>query len=171
MRNPLTLRTVSRKGCVMLDEMGKRPRGHPDGRFFMPVRQEAPGERQRHEAATRMILITRDDRRSGLTTSIDALEQQLADMREDLQALSLRIRAGEIDELKNATRATAEIRQWLKIAIEAEVQLDKRRQQDLGIVHGYGFDFDAARTEIGCRLDRLRRTRCAGRLPRCPQRG
>lgn len=114
-----------------------------------------------------MVLITPDEGPTGLTTSINALERQLADMKEDLEAIYVRIRAGELDELQNANRATAEIRQWLKIAIEAEVQLEKRRKQDKGIVHDYAFDFDDARTRIGCRLDRLRRTRCPGRLPRC----
>lgn len=118
-----------------------------------------------------MVLITPEVAPSGLTTSINALEQQLADMREELEELYLKIRAGDLGELKNATRATAEIRQWLKIAIEAEAQLDKRRQQERGIAHGFAIDFDAARHEIGCRLDRLRRARCAGGLPRCPHRG
>ena len=68
-----------------------------------------------------MVLITPEEEPSGLTTSIDALERQLADMRGDLQVLYLKIRDGDLGELKNATRATAEIRQWLKIAIEAEM--------------------------------------------------
>jgi hypothetical protein len=115
-----------------------------------------------------MVLITPDEGPTGLSTSIDALEQQLADMREELQALYLRIRAGDLDELKNATKATGEIRQWLKIAIEAEAQLEKRRREERGIVHGYAIDFDSARDQIGGRLDRLRRARCSGPVPRCP---
>ncbi|MGI3210448.1 hypothetical protein ACROSR_04955 [Roseovarius tibetensis] len=114
-----------------------------------------------------MVLITPDEGPTGLTTSINALERQLADMREELEDLYLRIKAGDLDELKNATKATGEIRQWLKIAIEAEAQLEKRKRQERGIVHGYAIDFDDARTEIGCRMDRLRRARCSGRLPRC----
>jgi hypothetical protein len=116
-----------------------------------------------------MVLITPDERPTGLTTSINALERQLADMRGELEDLYLRIKAGDLDELKNATKATGEIRQWLKIAIEAEAQLDKRRQQERGIANGYAIDFDHARSEIGCRMDRLRRASCSGRLPRCPE--
>jgi hypothetical protein len=41
-----------------------------------------------------MVLITPEERPSGLTTSINALEQQLADMREELEELYLKIRAG-----------------------------------------------------------------------------
>jgi Skp family chaperone for outer membrane proteins len=115
-----------------------------------------------------MVLITPDAGPTGLTTSINSLERQLADMREDLEAIYDKIRAGEFGELKNATKATAEIRQWLKIAIEAEAQLEKRRKQEKGIHRDYALDFDAARASVCCRLDRLRRARCPGRLPRQP---
>jgi uncharacterized protein YPO0396 len=118
-----------------------------------------------------MVLITPEEGPSGLTSAINSLEEQLADMRGELEALYRRIRAGELDELKNATRATTEIRQWLKIAIEMEAQLEKRRQHERGIVHGYAIDFDAARVEIRCRMDRLARARCPARVPRCPERG
>ena len=116
-----------------------------------------------------MVLITADEGPSGLTTSIDALEQQLADMRGELQELYQRIKAGELNELKNAAKATSEIRQWLKIAIEAEAQLEKRRREDRGIVHGFAIDLDGARTQIGGRLDRLRRAGCPGPVPRCSE--
>ncbi len=108
-----------------------------------------------------MTLITPDDGPTGLSTSITSLERQLADMKQDLEALYLKIRAGDLDELRNATKATAEIRQWLKIAIEAEATLEKRNKQRKGIVHDYALDFDEARTAIEYRLDRLRRARNA----------
>lgn len=112
-----------------------------------------------------MSLITPETGKSGLTTSINALERQLADMRTDLEALYLRVRAGEFDELKHATKATGEIRQWLKIAIEAEAQLENRRKKEKGIAYDYAIDLRAAGDSIRCRLDRLRRARSAGRLP------
>ncbi len=108
-----------------------------------------------------MTLITPEEGPTTLSTSITTLEQQLADMRADLVELYQKIRAGEFDQVKNATRATTEIRQWLKIAIEAEATLEKRNKHDRGIVHDYAIDFDAARNEIGSRLDRLRRHRDA----------
>ena len=109
-----------------------------------------------------MTLITPDEGPTGLSTSITSLERQLADMKDDLESLYIRIRGGELEELKNATRATAEIRQWLKIAIEAEATLEKRNKHNKGIVHGYALDFDAAKQSIECRLDRLRRARGSG---------
>ena len=113
-----------------------------------------------------MVLITPDEGPTGLSTSIDALERQLSDMREDLEGLYSRIRGGELEQLKNASRATSEIRQWLKIAIEAEAQLEKRRKQEKGIVRDYALDLREARSSIRCRLDSLRRARCPGRIPR-----
>lgn len=109
-----------------------------------------------------MTLIKPDDRPSGLTTSITSLERQLADMRDELEAIYQKIKTGNLDELKNATKATAEIRQWLKIAIEAEATLEKQHKQSKGIVHDYALDLGAARDALGGKLDRLRRARSSG---------
>ncbi|MHA7849651.1 hypothetical protein [Roseovarius sp.] len=113
-----------------------------------------------------MVLITQDDRPTGLTTSIDSLERQLADMQVGLLKLYDRIQDGDLENLKNANRATAEIRQWLKIAIEAEVHLEKRRKHEKGIVNDYALDLSEARASVCGRLDRLRRARCPGRVYR-----
>ncbi|EDM71987.1 hypothetical protein RAZWK3B_17753 [Roseobacter sp. AzwK-3b] len=113
-----------------------------------------------------MVLITQDDRPTGLTTSIDSLERQLADMQVGLLKLYDRIQDGDLENLKNANRATAEIRQWLKIAIEAEVHLEKRRKHEKGIVNDYALDLSEARVAVCGRLDRLRRARCPGRVYR-----
>ncbi len=109
-----------------------------------------------------MILIVPDPVPTGLTTSIDSLERQLADMRAELESMYARIKTGEFGELKNAMKATAEIRQWLKIAIEAEAQLATRKKSEKGIVHNYGLDLDAARDSIGRRLAKLRRNGGSG---------
>lgn len=111
-----------------------------------------------------MTLITLDEAPTGLSTSITSLEQQLNDMRADLELLQEKIRAGDLEELKNSTRVISDIRQWLKIAIEAEAKLNERNKREKGIVQGYALDFDAARASIGCRLNRLRRARCPGRV-------
>ncbi len=111
-----------------------------------------------------MTLITLDEEPTGLSTSISSLERQLSDMKADLELLQTKIRANDLDELKNSTRAISDIRQWLKIAIEAEANLNERIKRDKGIVHDYALDFDQARSSIGCRLDRLRRARCPRRV-------
>ncbi|GAB4286825.1 MAG: hypothetical protein Kow0058_06410 [Roseovarius sp.] len=112
--------------------------------------------RTRHEREG-MILITPDEGPSGLSSSIRALERQLADMRAELEDIYVRIKDGDLGALKDATRATEEIRKWLKIALEAEVQLEKRKSREKGIAHDFAIDFAAARDSIRCRLDRLRR--------------
>ena len=112
-----------------------------------------------------MILITPDEAPTGLTTSIGSVERQLADMKDELEAMYDRIKAGDFGELKNATRATGEIRQWLKIAIEAEAQLEKRNKHEKGIVNDYALDLREAGDSIRGRLDRLRRARDADRIP------
>ena len=106
-----------------------------------------------------MPLITQDTASHTVSLSIDGLERQLSDMRAELEGMYVRIKNGEYGELKNAMKATSEIRQWLKIAIEAEAQIATRRKEELGIVHGYALDLDKARDQIGCRLARLRRSR------------
>ncbi len=111
-----------------------------------------------------MTLILPDKCPSGLSTSVTSLQRQLADLGEDLELLRQRIRAGDLDHLKNSNRALSDIRQWLRIALEAEVSLEQRTKRQQGIVHEYAIDFDGARASIGCRLDRLRRVRCPKRI-------
>jgi hypothetical protein len=113
-----------------------------------------------------MSLITPEEGPSGLSATVTTLERQLRGMCEDLEALSEKVRAENFDDIKNQSRILGDIRQWLKMAIEAETQLEQRKKKEQGIVNGYALDMDAARDSIGCRLDRLRRARCPGRFPR-----
>jgi len=109
-----------------------------------------------------MILITPDEGPSGLASSICAVERQLADMRTELEDIYERIKAGELGALKDATRTTEEIRRWLKIALEVEVQLEKRKSGENGIARDFAIDFSAARDSVRGRLDRLRRAKDGG---------
>ncbi|PVA10580.1 hypothetical protein DC366_06660 [Pelagivirga sediminicola] len=113
-----------------------------------------------------MSLITPEEGPSGLSATVTTLERQLRGMCEDLEALSEQVRAQQFDDIKSQSRILGDIRQWLKMAIEAETQLEQRKKKEQGIVNGYALDMDAARDSIGCRLDRLRRARCPGRFPR-----
>ncbi|MFX0545878.1 hypothetical protein ACEWPL_010070 [Roseovarius sp. S1116L3] len=101
-----------------------------------------------------------------MSATVTTLERQLRGMCEDLEALSDRVRAEDFEDIKNRSRILGDIRQWLKLAIEAETQLEQRKKKEQGIVNGYALDMDAARDSIGCRLDRLRRAGCPGRFPR-----
>lgn len=108
-----------------------------------------------------MPLITQDTESHAVSLSIDGLEKQLSELRTGLEEMYVRIKNGEFGELKNAMKATSEIRQWLKIAIEAEAQIARRQKKELGIASGYALDLDKAREQIGSRLARLRRARDA----------
>ncbi|MFX0542408.1 hypothetical protein ACEWPM_011825 [Roseovarius sp. S4756] len=113
-----------------------------------------------------MSLITPEEGQSALSATVTTLERQLRGMCEDLEALSDRVRAEDFEDIKNRSRILGDIRQWLKLAIEAETQLEQRKKKEQGIVNGYALDMDAARDSIGCRLDRLRRAGCPRRFPR-----
>ncbi|MEM7597402.1 MAG: hypothetical protein AAF382_06860 [Pseudomonadota bacterium] len=104
-----------------------------------------------------MILITPDDRPDGLTDTIASVQQQLSDMRVELDRIYTRMQSGELDELSLAGKTMVDIRQWLKIAIEAEVYLEKRRKEKEGIAHDFAVNLDEARSSIGGKLDSLRR--------------
>lgn len=106
-----------------------------------------------------MILITPDDGPTGLSNSIAELEQQLSGLRVQLGSIQRRIMDGELGEVANATKAIIEIRHWVRLALELEIQLAKHRQRERGIVHGFAIDFEEARTAISRRLDRLARSR------------
>ena len=72
------------------------------------------------------------------------------------------------DAVKDSSRMMTDIRNWIRLALEAELKLEQRKKKERGIVHTYALDMDAARTSVGCRLDRLRRCCRAGRLPGQP---
>ncbi|MEZ5715461.1 MAG: hypothetical protein R3D85_09985 [Paracoccaceae bacterium] len=106
-----------------------------------------------------------------LSRAIAVLETQLLSLARDLATLHGRIRAGDLQHLADAKRRSDEIRQWLGIALDMEMKLGKDRPDQRGGGTARDLDLDAARTQIGCRLDRLRRTRCPGRLPERIDRG
>ena len=99
-----------------------------------------------------------------LTEAVSVLETQLRSIAQDLAELHRRIREGHLSDLADAQRRTAEIRQWLGMALEMEIQLEKNRKNERGRA-ARPLDLVAARDKIGCRLDRLRRVRCPNRIP------
>ncbi|MEQ8876927.1 MAG: hypothetical protein RIC49_11020 [Phycisphaerales bacterium] len=116
-----------------------------------------------------MILITRDDGPSGLAASVGLIERQMAEMRAELEVIHARIRDGELSGIADAARVTADIRHWLKLALEAEVQIAKFTEKDKGSARDYALDFSEARESIRGRLARLRRAGAAGGVPRQPE--
>ncbi|MFU1478031.1 hypothetical protein ACM25N_10105 [Roseovarius sp. C7] len=105
----------------------------------------------------------------GLSTSIRRLEQQLSDMTRDLERIQTKLREGPPEILGNSGRLISDIRQWLRIAFEAEADLERRKSRDTDSGAGQVLDLDAARHSIGCRLDRLRRASATGDVPQQPE--
>ncbi len=106
-----------------------------------------------------MILITPDDGSDDLSDTLKSVQRQLSDMRGELDRTYERIKSGELDELQNAGKSLSDIRGWLKIALDAEVYLEKRRKEKQGIAHEFAINVEDAKSAIGERLHKLRRQR------------
>ncbi len=93
-----------------------------------------------------------------------SVQTQLLRVIKALVHLEHRIELGEIGPKSEANKLLGDVRDWLKIAHEMEVRLEKQRQDTAGSGSGNSLDLNGARSQIGCRLDRLRRTACPGCL-------
>jgi hypothetical protein len=83
-----------------------------------------------------------------------------------LNRLEARVDAGEVGQKSEATKILGDIRDWLKIAHEMEMRLEKQNHDSGKDIRDHALDLGEARTTIGCRLDRLRRSGCPGCVPR-----
>lgn len=105
-----------------------------------------------------------------LRRAAEIVETQLLQMRGQMEGIRARMLRGDLRALKDSAKITSDIRQWLRIAMETEAKLDEFRKKSRGEADGvHAIDFDRARHQIGCRLDRLRRCADAERLPRQPE--
>ena len=109
-----------------------------------------------------MTLITTDTSAFPLNENLDAIREQLEALRADLVAMQARLKDGDVAAVKDSHKTVTEIRHWMRIAMELEMDFAKRQQKQAGIVGSYAIDFDAARDRVRCRLDRLRACRGAG---------
>ena len=147
----------------MLDGMGERPRDTPEAAFS---RLTCGRRRHPYEAETRNMAIEQTPSEGDrLKQAISVLEKQLRALARDLAVLHREVRSGNIAALDDAQRRTQDIRQWLGIALEMEMRLETHRQYGRGHETAGAIDLDEARSQIGCRLDRLRRARCPNRVP------
>lgn len=77
-----------------------------------------------------------------------------------LNRLSMQVDAGKVGPKSEASKVLGDIRDWLKIAHEVELRLEKYDSDRGGGGCGRALDLESARTSIGRRLDRLRRAGC-----------
>jgi hypothetical protein len=59
-------------------------------------------------------------------------------------------------------RAAQDLRAAMQALFDERKRLETVRNREAGLVHGFAFDLDAARLEVGSLLDRLRAARGAG---------
>jgi hypothetical protein len=92
--------------------------------------------------------------------SIRTLIQQTDDLfftiAKEISDATEKIKLGEFDNLKDATRSLKDLRMALQLAMEERAKLAKFDKEKAGVVYDYALDFDAARIEIGRRLAFLR---------------
>jgi nitrate reductase beta subunit len=112
-----------------------------------------------------MSLIQVEREESRLTAIIEDIEQQVSDLKIDIRELQSRLRSGEVETVRDALKTLTEMRNWLRLALETEAKLNEEKRKELGIVGDSGLDLCAARDQIGCRLDRLRRAGCPAVIP------
>ena len=103
-----------------------------------------------------MVLITPEQEIARLEGDLEDVRDILGEFEETLRDLRKRVRAGEVDNLKDASKTLTELRSWLKLAKETEAQLAEYARKEAGIVGSWGLDLDRARSEVGGRLARVR---------------
>ncbi len=107
-----------------------------------------------------MTLITPEKRLSELETTRADIAATLKSITLQIVELRMQVETGNVARTREAGQLLADTRYWLKAARETEAEIDTVEKQRAGIVHDYGLDLETARSEIGCRLARLRR--CCG---------
>ena len=109
-----------------------------------------------------MALIETQKDRSGLSMAIDLAEEQLAEMTSFAKKALEDIKAGDLDAARDVAKAADELRKLLRLAIELEVRHERERKREAGFTGAYGLDLAKARSEVGCKLGRLRKCHRAG---------
>lgn len=99
------------------------------------------------------------DRSTALQARIDLIDLQLGIMKSELIDYQSRFAEGDQGAIREGVRLLSDIRYWLKQANDVETEIETYRKAATGIAHEYAIDFDAARTQLRCRLDRLRTCR------------
>jgi antitoxin (DNA-binding transcriptional repressor) of toxin-antitoxin stability system len=106
-----------------------------------------------------MTILTPEHVASEAENLLNSVIGSIKDLRQELEDLKERVRAGEGLEKTQDSRTVASATTLLKTCQEVENRLVECRSKSAGIARGgYALDLERARTEIGCKLDRLRCT-------------
>ena len=75
---------------------------------------------------------------------------------EQIQTLKLYLQDGDALSEAEIKRVLGELRRATQTLFDERKKVENLRKKEIGIVHDYALDFEDAKREIGCRLDRLR---------------
>lgn len=113
-----------------------------------------------------MTLITAENTASQTDSLLDSIVSSIQDLRQELEDLRRKVREGEELDKTQSSKTVVSATALLRTCQDVENRLVECRTKSAGIAQGgYALDLDRARADIGCKLDRLRCTASAGRLP------
>lgn len=132
----------------MLEEVGKRPGGNPEGRFFMSLVRRAWGYRHM------TIKFTASDETPDEVLAVTG--DWLREAAEGIAATVQAVRGGDLPRVRDAEAHVRALRAALQLFMDERTRVEKLRKQTAGAVGAGELDLDAARDEIGRRLAKLR---------------
>ncbi len=100
---------------------------------------------------------------------VEIAERQLLDALVAVEEITQKIRRQELDALPALPKAAAEAGAATRQLLTERQRVYEQQKRKAGIVHDFAIDFDAARSEIGRRLARLRAAADGGTLPGGPE--
>ena len=104
-----------------------------------------------------MTLLTPEHVASDTENLLNSVIGSIKDLRQELEDLREKVRLGEGLEKTQDSKTVSSTVSLLKTCQEVENRLVECRSKSAGIAKGgYALDLERARSEIGCKLDRLR---------------
>nr|WP_254447868.1 hypothetical protein [Ruegeria arenilitoris] len=113
-----------------------------------------------------MTLITPEERISQTADLLQSLERSIRNLRQAAEELHRRIGAGEDADFAGSAKQLGQLEGLIRSCQKVEISFVEQHHRQAGIAQGgYALDLERARSEIGCRLARLRACCGAGQIP------
>jgi hypothetical protein len=104
-----------------------------------------------------MILITPEECVSRTAELLQSVQGSIRELRKQVEDLKQQIRTGEDADFASGTKQIASADGLIRTCQKVEASLVEQLHKQVGIATGgYALDLERARSEIGCRLARLR---------------
>lgn len=94
-----------------------------------------------------------------IKVTVQIVDLQLRLMKAELIDMQMGMAEGDQSAIRDGARLLSDIRYWLKQAQDVESEIETYRKATTGRANEYAIDFDTARSQVRCRLDRLRACR------------